>query len=197
MTAVLTTPPVRPWTHRLNRLVFNHTPSNLIACAKKDGETAKGSPNSTQQNRKKPNKTKLQNSVRLSRQQLVDRWVGFKSLLRITTRIQWEQLGNVQVLEKQDENWQVFAQQVLLDACFIHRHDMKMDVEPPAPLADDRQMTPPSIYWNHEPENGLSTATFTSLLLRSTSRPDVSQQLVLILLRIHQFSTAFRTFSGL
>lgn len=135
MTAVLTTPPVRPGRTGWTGWCLTTLLQTWLHAPKRWRESPKVS-------KLHPTKHKIKTAEQCSSppttRKLVDRWVGFKSLPRITPRIQWKQLGNVQVSENQDENGQVFAQLVLLDACFNHRRDMKMDIVPPAPPADER-----------------------------------------------------------
>lgn len=130
--------------------MFNHTPSNLIACAKKRWRE------SQRVSKLHPNRTKQKNK-------------------------QTEVTG--------------FAQQVLLDACFNHRR-AKMDMMPPAPPAGETED-----HWNQPVGPPAPSHQFkVNFPPRHPSwyfLSVVSQQLILILLRIYRFLTAFRTFSGL
>lgn len=135
-------------------------------------------------------------------------WVWFKSLLRITSRIQWKQLRNVHVSEKQVENWQVLlSRSCWMPVSATRYKDLKIDMMPSAPPADGRDDSTAALLKSWAvPENGLSTITCGQITLKVNFPPRrpsrcflsvVSQQLILILLRIHRFLTVCRTFSGL
>lgn len=85
--------------------------------------------------------------------------------------------------------------------------DLKIDMMPSAPPADGRDDSTAALLKSWAvPENGLSTITCGQITLKVNFPPRrpsrcflsvVSQQLILILLRIHRFLTVCRTFSGL
>lgn len=126
-----------PRTPLLYGLVFDHTPSNLIACAKKMERKPTGLQTPPEQNRTKRKKEKKKTVLSPDNTQTLTGEFD-SSLPRIKTWIQRKQPRTCQKCQKTrlGTGWELtsFAQQVLLDACFNHWRDTRMDMAPPACL---------------------------------------------------------------